>query len=156
MEYRYKCDVKAKDLWELSMRRTYRSMAGIVNVVFTVAMILLTLKYWGGVSDLMRTILLAGCLLFPVIQPIATYGMCVKQLEDLPGYLDLAFDAGGVYVTTDGGTQTLSWSRITNAIRQKNMIVVMSDDRHGYILTNRVLGKEKEEFFDYLCRQIKH
>ena len=94
--------------------------------------------------------------LFPVIQPLATYGMCVKQLEELPPDLELAFDAGGVYVTTGGSTQIIHWDHITNAIKQKNMIVVMSDDRHGYMLTDRTLGKEKEEFFTFLCDRIRN
>ena len=154
MDYRYKCDVKAKDLWKLAMLRTYRSVIGVVNVIFTVAMILLTIKFWGSASDLMKTLMMAGCVLFPVIQPLATYGMCVKQLEELPPDLELAFDAGGVYVTTGGSTQIIHWDHITNAIKQKNMIVVMSDDRHGYMLTDRTLGKEKEEFFTFLCDRI--
>ena len=41
MEYRFKCDVRAKDLWTMAMKRTYKSFVGLINVIFTIAMILL-------------------------------------------------------------------------------------------------------------------
>ncbi|MFQ9573068.1 MAG: hypothetical protein ACLR0V_03140 [Roseburia hominis] len=46
MEYQYKCRITAWDFFRLTMRQTYRSMAGMCNLVFTVAMILLTAKFW--------------------------------------------------------------------------------------------------------------
>ena len=81
--------------------------------------------------------------------------MSVKQLENLPKDMELTFSDRGVLVETGGKSQTLKWSRIRNAIKRKNMIVVMSDDSHGYMLTDRVLGDEKESFFEYLCTKIK-
>ena len=35
MEYKFNCDVKASDLWKMSMVRTYRSFLGVINIVFT-------------------------------------------------------------------------------------------------------------------------
>jgi hypothetical protein len=34
------------------------------------------------------------------------------------------------------------------------MIVVMSDQKHGYMLMNRKLGEQKEEFYQYLVKKI--
>ena len=44
MEYKFNCDVKASDLWKMSMVRTYRSFLGVINIVFTVSMIAMTVK----------------------------------------------------------------------------------------------------------------
>ena len=155
MEYRYKSEVKAVDLWKMAMQRTYRSLAGMVNIVFTVAMVFLMIRYFGSVSDGLRGFMLFGLLLFPVIQPLCIYGMSVKQLEDMPKDMELTFNDSGVLVETQGKSETLRWSRISNAIKRNNMIIVMSDENHGYMLTNRVLGDEKESFFEYLCTKIK-
>lgn len=155
MEYRYKSEVKALDLWKMAMQRTYRSLAGMVNIVFTVAMVFLMIRYFGSVSDGLRGFMLFGLLLFPVIQPLCIYGMSVKQLEDMPKDMELTFNDSGVLVETQGKSETLRWSRISNAIKRNNMIIVMSDENHGYMLTNRVLGDEKESFFEYLCTKIK-
>ena len=155
MEYKYICDVKASDLWKMAMQRTYKSIIGLVNVIFTAAMIILTVRFWGTSSDLIRGLLIFGCVLFPVIQPLATYSMSVKQLEDMPRDMELTVNDSGVHVRTGGASEDIKWNRIKNAIKRNNMIVIMSDDRHGYMLTNRTLGDQKEEFYDYLCSKIK-
>ena len=155
MEYRFKCDVKAGDLWKMAMARTYRSLIGLVNVIFTVAMILLTLRFWPTTSDLLRVFMILGCILFPVVQPLAIYGNSVKQLEDLPKDMELLFNDGGLRVFVGDKSELIRWSRIRNAIKRSNMIVVMSDDSHGYMLTNRVLGDQKEEFYEYICKKIR-
>ena len=92
---------------------------------------------------------------FPVIQPLAVYGNSVKQLEDLPKDMELLFNDGGVFVFVGEKSESLAWKRIKNAIKRSNMIVVMSDDSHGYMLTNRVLGNQKEEFYQYICKKIR-
>ena len=154
MEYKYLCDAKALDLWKIAMLRTYRSTIGIVNIIFTIAVFLLTIRFWTVSPDFIKSLLIFGCILFPVIQPLATYGMSVKQLEDMPRDMELTFTDKGVHVSTGGKSQDLKWKNITNAIKRKNMIIVMSDDRHGYMITNRVLGHEKESFYEYLCNKI--
>ncbi|MCR4757780.1 MAG: YcxB family protein [Butyrivibrio sp.] len=155
MDYKFKCDVKASDLWKMAMKRTYKSIVGVVNVVFTVAMIALVIRFWGEASSFMRSVMVIGCLLFPVIQPLATYGKSAKQLEDMPKDMELSFDDMGVHVETGGKSEDIRWKKISNAIKRSNMIIVMSDDRHGYMLTNRVLGDQKESFYQYLCSKIK-
>ncbi len=156
MEYRFKCDVRAKDLWEMAMIRTYKSIVGLVNIIFTVAMILLTVRFFDQASDFVRVLLVFGCILFPVIQPLAVYGKSARQLEDLPGDMELVFNDRGVDVHVGDKRQLLKWKGIRNAIKRSNMIVVMSDDSHGYMLTNRVLGDDKEEFYNYLCGKIRN
>ncbi len=155
MEYKYMCDVKASDIWKMAMKRTYKSAIGIVNIVFTAAMILLVIRFFSTAPDILRVLMIFGCLLFPVIQPLATYGMCVKQLENMPRDMSLTFNDEGMRVETGGQNEFIRWKRIANAIKRSNMIVVMSDDSHGYMLTNRVLGNEKDEFYDFLCNKIK-
>lgn len=155
MEYKYMCDVKASDLWKMAMVRTYKAVIGVVNIVFTVAMILLTFRFWKTAPDILRILMIFGCIVFPVIQPLATYGMCVKQLENMPRDMELKFDDVGVHVSTGGQSELIRWNKVRNAIKRDNMIVVMSDDSHGYMLTNRVLGDQKQEFYEFLCGKIR-
>ena len=155
MEYKYMCDVKASDLWKMAMVRTYKAAIGVVNIVFTVAMILLVFRFWKTAPDILRILMIFGCLVFPVIQPLATYGMCVKQLENMPRDMELKFDDVGVHVSTGGQSELIRWNKVRNAIKRDNMIVVMSDDSHGYMLTNRVLGDQKQEFYEFLCGKIR-
>lgn len=154
MEYCFKSDVKPADLWKIAMKRIYKNFTGIINAVFTVAMILLTIKIFGTANGFIKAVLIFAVILFPILQPLAIYSRSIKQLEDLPGEMVIRFDDKGVCVECKGTSATLPWKRIKNAYKRDGMVVVMSDDRHGYMLTDRVLGTEKDEFFEYLRSKI--
>ena len=53
-------------------------------MVFTVAMILFTAKFFKSSGDLMQMLMLFGCLLFPVVQPIAIYLKAKGQAKTMP------------------------------------------------------------------------
>lgn len=111
MEYQYKCRITAWDFFRLTMRQTYRSMAGMCNLVFTVAMILLTAKFWSQSGEVLQVLMLIGCLLFPVIQPAAIYAKARRQAAAVPQ--DVAYLCEkGLLVTTGGERQHLPWNRL--------------------------------------------
>lgn len=154
MTYQFKSEVSALDLWILTMRRTYHSMAGICNFVFTVAMVLLAAKFWKQSGDIIQVLLLFACLLFPVIQPIGIYLKAKGQARALPKEMELKFDEAGLHVTVGMQHENICWNRIRVA-KEPNMILIFSDARHGYMLTNRMLGAEKEAFFSFASSKIE-
>ena len=145
MTYQFKSEVTAGDFWKLTMSRTYRSVAGVCNMVFTVAMILFTAKFFRTSGDLMQMLMLFGCLLFPVIQPIAIYLKAKGQ--------DLSFDDAGLHVTVGKEKESIGWKKLRVA-NEPGMMIVFSDARHGYMLTNRILGAQKEPFFAFAKERI--
>lgn len=154
MTYQYKSEVTAFDFWKLTMRQTYHSVAGVCNIVFSVAIILLTVKFWNGASDIAQVLMLFGCLLFPVIQPIAIYGKAKAQARALPKDVELLFDDTGLHVTVGEEKEDIRWKRI-RIRKQSDMLLVFSDACHGYMLTNRVLGEEKDAFYTYAKTRIE-
>ncbi len=150
MKYQFKNEVTALDFWRLVMRRTYRSTAGVCNLVFTVAMFVLVYRFFRTASDFYRGLMLFGCLLFPVIQPIIIYGQSRKQAAALPTGMELTFDDGGLHVKTQDAASDIPWSSIGNVVKEAHMIVVFSDKVHGYILTDKMLGGQKQEFYEYV------
>ena len=155
MEYQFRCNLKPVDLWKMTMSRTYRSLAGAVNFIFSVAILFVTVRIWPETDDFCRGLLLLGCLLFPVIQPLAIYGRSVKLLEDLPGTTELTINDAGVFVTCGGQKEFLGWNRIQNAVKRRDSILLLSDASHGYVLVNKTLGDQKEELFKFLCSKIQ-
>ena len=154
MTYQYKSEVNALDFWKLTMRQTWCSVAGVCNMVFTVAMILLAVKFWETSNDILQVLMLFGCLLFPVIQPIGIYLKAKARTKEMPKDVNLLFDDAGLHVTMGKEKQDIPWRNI-RVTKQREMLVVFSDARHGYILTNRVLGEEKESFFVYAKAKIE-
>ena len=129
MEYQYKCRITAWDFFRLTMRQTYRSMAGMCNLVFTVAM-------------------------FPVIQPAAIYAKARRQAAAVPQDVRLTFDEKGLLVTTGGERQHLPWNRL-RVTKQPGMVLVLSGAGSGYMLTNRVLGADREAFWSFVQSKVE-
>ena len=154
MTYQFKSEVTAGDFWKLTMSRTYRSMAGVCNMVFTVAMILFTVKFFHTSNDLLQVLMLFGCLLFPVIQPIAIYLKAKGQARTMPKGVELAFDEKGLHVTMEEQHESIGWKQLRVA-KQPGMLIVFSDARHGYMLTNRVLGAQKDAFYAFAEARIE-
>ena len=120
-------------------------------MVFTVAMILFTAKFFRTSGDLMQMLMLFGCLLFPVIQPIAIYLKAKGQAKTMPKDVELSFDDAGLHVTVGKEKESIGWKNLRVA-NEPGMMIVFSDARHGYMLTNRILGAQKEPFFAGQCK----
>lgn len=53
------------------MYYTYGSVVGMCNLIFTAAVIALTISKWNSAGVIWRFFLVLGCCLFTVIQPFA-------------------------------------------------------------------------------------
>lgn len=154
MEFRFKNDTKPIDFWILSMSHTYRSMVGVCNIVFTVAVIAATIRLMGSIHDLLEVLLLFGCFLFTVIQPSLVYLRARAQVAGIPKDMELLFDGKGMHVAVGMQHETIPWKRIKNVIEERNMIMLSADGRHGYILTNRAMNGQREEFLRFLETKV--
>ena len=155
MKYKFTYQTTAFDFWQLFMYYTYGSMIGVCNIIFTVAMFLLTVKFWGDVSNFVRMLLIIACCLFTVIQPIGIYIRVKKQVVTVPRDMEIGFDDRGIHVHTGKQSSDLKWNTIKRISKKPNMIIIFSTTTHGFVLTNRVLGKQKEDFYGYIVSKIK-
>lgn len=147
MQYQYKCYIRAADLWRLSMYRTYHSPVGVCNIVFGVSALLLTYRFWNQVGDFAQALLFIMCLIIPVIQPLGVYLKAKTQAAVSPQGTELVFKEDGIHVTLGSQYERVPWNRVKNIVKEAGMLIVFTDANHGYMLTNRVLGREKETFY---------
>lgn len=155
MKYKFIYKTTAFDLWQLSMYNMYTSMVGVCNIIFTVAMLLLTAKFWGNVNSFVKMLLILAICLFTVIQPIIVYTRAKRQAASFTHDMEIGFDDNGIHVKTDNKASDLKWNRIKGVSKKPGMIVIFSTTKHGFILTNKVLGKQKEDFYDYVVSKIQ-
>lgn len=155
MKYRFKNEVTPADFWVLSMHHTYHSTVGMCNIIFTVAMIGLTIQFGGKVHEFLETLMWFGCLLFPVFQPFFVFLRSKTQADMLPMGLELEFDDRGLRVRVGEQTQMINWKNVVSATKEYNMIIVRSDEKHGYIISDKMLGKKKEEFWNFIQSKLQ-
>lgn len=155
MSFRFECKVTAWDMWKLSMGHIYHSIVGVYNIILAVALILLTVKLWDPEKGFLMGILIFVSVLFPVIQPVVVYFRAASQVAALPEELVLEINDTGIHVTADGQLLHLDWSRIKGTIVERNMLILAIDGGKGYMLTNKVLGSQKEELLQFVESKLK-
>lgn len=140
------------------MQRIYHTMVGVISLILAASMIALTVRFWGNSSAAGRAFLVLFCLLVPMIQPLGVYMRCIKQVKMIPKDLELKFSDKEIYVTTGGKAETIPWKKIRYVMKERNMVILVTNAGSGYMLTNTVLGDKREEFYQFAasCISIKN
>ena len=154
MHYKYRCNIKAVDLWRLSMYHTYHSFIGVCNIVFGVSIILLAFRFWNQAGDIAQAVLFLACLIIPVIQPLGVYLKAKAQAGVTPQGTELAFQEDGIHVSLNGQYELVRWKQVRGIVKEAGMLIIYTDANHGYMLTNRALKNEKEKFYQEVKAHI--
>lgn len=155
MRYKYTYRTTARDLWQLSMYYIYGSLAGLCNIIFTVAAFALGFSRWDQAQGIVRCLIVLGCCLFTVIQPLMIYAKAKKQAAGITQDTQVSIDDNGLYIRVGDDTSQLPWKSVKRISRKPAMIIIFSDTTHGFIFTNSVLGNEKEEFYRYASSKVE-
>ncbi len=155
IRYKFTYQTTAFDIWQLSMYSTYGSMVGVCNIIFTVAMLLLSIKFWVDVNSFIKIFLIILICLFTVIQPAVVYMRAKIQVRAIADDMEIGFDDNGIHVKTENESSDLKWNTIKGVSKKPSMIVIFSTTKHGFVLTNKVLGKQKKVFYNYVVSKIQ-
>lgn len=150
MDFKFQSKITAWDCLVSTLRHTYKSVAGVINIVFTGACIALAVRFLGTARPLEASLILLGCFWFPAIIPTATYFHHKKSLKNMPEDLFLSFDNYGMHVLVGDKKEDISWSNLSRIAIEPNMVIIYSDKTHGYMLSNKNMGKERNEFLLFL------
>ena len=152
MKYQYTYRTTASELWQLSMYYIYGSMVGLCNILFTAAVIALMVSRWQMAPTWQRLLFVAALCLFTVLQPLVIYRRARRQAARITEDTTLTADASGVHIRVGAKQADLKWSSIKRVSKKPTMLILFSDTSHGYVLSNRVLGGEREEFYAYAAK----
>lgn len=61
----------------------------------------------------------------------------------------LSADASGIHIRVGKKQANLPWRSVSRIAKKPTMIILYTDAAHGYVLSNRVLGGEREAFYNY-------
>lgn len=143
------------DFWQLSMYQTYGSMAGVCNIVFTVAAVLLTLKLWPEAGDFVQALLMLACCAFTLIQPVVFYMQGRIQAKAMPGEMLLQLDESGICVYAGEQHSRTPWEKVQGMVRKPTLLVIVTDGGRGYLLSNRVLGIERKPAEEFIRSRLE-
>lgn len=78
-----------------------------------------------------------------------------KQIPAVLEEVNIEFDDYGIHVTTGNQSSNLKWKKIQGVSKKPTMIIILATNQNGFVLTNQVLGTQKESFYEYLISKIK-
>ena len=154
MEFQFENKVSAWDMWKLSMYHIYHSMVGLSNIVFSVAIILLTVKLWNPEQELLMSLLVLCCVFFPIMQPLSVYFRAAKQVAALPKNMNIQVNETGIHVSAEDQKAHVPWNRVKGIIKERGMVILAADAGRGYMLTDKMLGEQKEAFLEFVELKI--
>jgi hypothetical protein len=155
MDFSFDYRVRPYDLWILTMANIYRSHMGVVNGVFTLSMVMLTLRFWAEAHPAARALLGAGILLFPLIQPALIYLRSQRITAAMPDGMRMDFGGRGMTVTAGGRKSHVDYWDLRSVIRILGMLIIRTRSGQSFVLNRQVLGGRGVELFRYLRKQVK-
>ncbi|MCC8026403.1 MAG: YcxB family protein [Clostridium sp.] len=148
-KYSYTYRNTAPELWQLSMYYTYGSMVGLCNIIFTAASFAMVVSRWHEATGFMKFLIAFGCCLFTIIQPSLVYVKAKRQAAAVTEDTHISFDEGGLHVKVGEERWDAGWDAVKRISKKPTMIILFSDSNHGFVLTNRILGEDRESFYQF-------
>ncbi len=138
------------DYFLFRLGNTYHHWTAVVNIVFTAAIAALMISRWGTAGTFARILMVLALMIFPVFQPLSMYLVSIKESEKIREDTTVCFDETGMHITVREHRQTIRWKQFDSIIRRRSMLIAVPDGQHAYLLTNRILGEEKQALYEYV------
>ncbi len=164
MKYEYTYRNTPGDYWKFRMENHYRNWTGLVSVIYTLSLLVLTIVKWNATNGLGKALLLIFLLVFPVIQPLCVYFISIRDAQAIKADTTLFFDESGMEIKVLQHLQRIPWKSFVPddkgggmVIQRGSMLVVIPDQIHAYLLPNRVFESDarKKELFGFLTDQLR-
>jgi hypothetical protein len=154
-DYRFPYGISPGEMTVLGMANIYRSMPGVVNMVFTVSLILVTYRFWDTVGWAIRVLMILGAALFPLLQPGIIYLRSRKIVSKMPRDMEMRIRKDGISIDTEDNSTLIEYGDIATFRRIAGLLVLQTSGKQSYVLSPRHLGKRTEEVFELIRSRIR-
>lgn len=127
MEIKFDVDISVKDMYKFLLNNTYRKLTGIIWIMFSLLVIVITVYTWGEVELLHSLLMILLASLYTVINPVILYCKARKQVrsnQSFNGTLSYTVDDRGIKVTQKDEEASSGWDEIWKIVRYGNQVVV--------------------------------
>ena len=132
-----KIKLKTKHMFEFQMRHTYMCTQGIIGVCISLGTLLFLILFHSKYDMTTNLVLGLIALMYTVIYPFQMLKRSVQLVKLSPVLsrpLNYTFTSEGILVSQDDDDALLPWEDITKVVETKNLLLVYSSPKNGYIL----------------------
>lgn len=153
MEFVFNYKVRPSNLMVLGLTNIYRSMAGFVNTIFTLSMVLVAYRFWPEAGAEIKLLIGTGILLFPVFQPVFIYLRGRRIVSQMPVNLEMAIDGNGISVRSDKSSSLIGFSELKSVVRVRGILIIYTRSKQSFILNKETLNGKEEELYSFLMER---
>lgn len=135
--------VTAKDLFCFMLQHTYRSVGGVLSLLFSVGALGLLLYCFDSVDWPYRVTLILASLLFTVINPFLLYRRSLKQVKRNPGFsvpIEYTFTRKGFIMKQGEGQAEALWSDLWRVRDGKHYLYLYGNSVRANIIPKNQLN----------------
>ena len=152
--FKFRYSVKPENLWVVTMVNYYRSFLGVCNVIFTISMMLLAVRFWSDSSMGIRILISVGIVIFPVFQPLMIYFRCRKIVSTIPGEMEISFDRTGITTSTKEVRSLVNYSDVKSVVRIFSLLIIYTRSKQSFILSKLVMKDESSRLFNFIQENV--
>ena len=153
MEFNFHYKVKPGNLLILGLTNIYRSMMGLVNIIFTLSMVLLAYRFWSGTGLGIKILIITGILLFPLLQPLFIYLRSMRIVSQMPDNLEMTINNEGIKISSENSSSHVNYTDLKSVTRIRGILILYTRSRQGFILNKQTLDDKGDKLYDFLSKK---
>lgn len=142
------------ELFEFTMTNNYKSIKGVISVLFSIASLIGLILFWKELNGWQRGGLLFFAIMFTVLEPIEYYLRSKRQMKKnfaLP--ISYTFDERGIEIILGDEKALNEWSDVMKVVSSKNLVAVYLSPVRAFILPKKDIGENYASLKEMLDKQ---
>lgn len=157
MEVKFDTDITVKDMYKFLLNNTYRRFTGIVWVIFTFAVVFITIYTWGTMEIMYSVILIVLALLYAA-NPLILYFKAKSQVRNTPSFqkpLSYVLDEEGISISQDDDNAEVKWDEIWKIVRYGSEVIVYVSSVRAFIWPVRCIEDKYDDIVKITSEHMK-
>ena len=124
-EIKFKTKITKKELYEFIMNNNYKSLRGVISVLFSLIALVGMIYYWQSLEIYQKMIMIFFSCMFTIITPIEYYIRASRQVKkNFKEAITYIFNASGITINIKEESSTLPWEEVMKVISTKNLVII--------------------------------
>lgn len=152
--------IEVKELYEFTLNHNYKSLHGIISLLFSLASAAGAVVFWDRFNTMNRVLIILFALMFTVFEPIGCYMKVRKQVKkSFTDPINYTFDKKGIKISQGDNEAFCEWYEIMKVVSTKNLVNIYTSPVRAFIIPKKDIGEDIGEFKTILqenaeCRKI--
>lgn len=143
--------ITKKELYEFIMISNYKSLRGVLSILFSIVALMGTIYFWNSMSVFYRLIMIFLAMMFTVITPIEYYIRAGRQVKKNFKYpISYSFNEEGITISINEQSSLLLWEEVMKVISSKRLVMIYSSPIRAFIIPKKDIDDNFEKLRDMM------